>query len=503
MNHGPDVARLSRVVLGGVVTLAAAIGSLLLLTHLSLYSAWAAPLDGVADRVFGTGGSFSNAACDAGGPTQGLCFPGGVAVDNLGHMYVADAFNNRVLEYNDPLTTDIVPDMVIGQANFSDIACGVGANRLCTPIGVAVDDAGNLYVADKNNSRVLEFDNPVATDAIADRVFGQSDFNGSGCNAGGVSAASLCTPIAVAVDGAGNVYISDDNHRVLEYDTPLSTDTVADRVFGQNGDFTTNGCNLVGLGNPPTASTLCQPAGIGVDLDGNLYVADASNNRVLEYDAPRTSDSVADVVFGQAGSFTSSACNPTMCAPQSVALDAGGNLYVPEGESRVLVYITPQTTDTIADGVIGQPNFGNNGCNAGFPHPDPATVCYPLGATVDSEGNLYVADTSNNRVLEYDIPLGPQTVRRIQGNVDCYGGVNVIDFALLLLFAAGEYNGATPGACPDIGSAVPAAVTGHPWGDVNCDGLVDARDALYVLAFDAGAPLATPQGCTAIGHSLN
>jgi uncharacterized repeat protein (TIGR01451 family) len=147
-----------------------------------------------------------------------------------------------------------------------------------------VDAAGNLYVADFNNSRVLEYNTPLTTDTVADRVFGQAgSFTSGTCNLGGVSASSLCNPFGVAVDAAGNLYVADfNNHRVLEYDTPLTTDTVADRVFGQAGSFTSGTCNLGGV----SASSLCRPLGVGLDGADNLYVADGNNHRVLEYDSP-------------------------------------------------------------------------------------------------------------------------------------------------------------------------------------------------------------------------
>jgi hypothetical protein len=89
----------------------------------------------------------------------------------------------------------------------------------------------------------------------------------------------------VAVDAAGNLYVADkSNSRVLEYDAPLATDTVADRVFGQGSLTSSSGCNL-GLASP-SANSLCNPWGVAVDAAGNLYVGDQGNNRVLEYDVP-------------------------------------------------------------------------------------------------------------------------------------------------------------------------------------------------------------------------
>src|SRR5207249_5388741 len=96
------------------------------------------------------------------------------------------------------------------------------------------------------NNRVLEYDTPLTSDTTADRVFGQGgSFSTTTCNNGGVSADSLCTPVGVAVDGAGNLYVADShNHRVLEYDTPLTSDTTAERVFDQCGTFVTHACNI-------------------------------------------------------------------------------------------------------------------------------------------------------------------------------------------------------------------------------------------------------------------
>ena len=364
-------------------------------------SSAAAPGDTVADRVF----------------SQGSITPVGMAVDGAGNLYVADYSNNRVLEYDSPLTTDTVADRVFGQGgSFTSNSCnlgGISGSSLCDPQGVALDVAGNLYVGDTSNNRVLEYDSPLTTDTVADRVFGQGgSFTSNTCNLGGISANSLCYPEGVALDAAGNLYVAEfSNHRVLEYDTPLTTDAVADRVFGQGGSFTSGAPNQGGI----SASSLYGPQGVALDAAGNLYVADGNNERVLEYDSPLTTDTVADRVFGQGGSFTSNTCNPvgisasSLCGPQGVGLDAAGDLYVADSiNHRVLEYDTPLTTDTVADRVFGQGgSFTSNTCNLGGI--SASSLCEPEGVALDPAGNLYVADTNNGRVLEYDDPLATAT----------------------------------------------------------------------------------------------
>jgi hypothetical protein len=216
-----------------------------------------------------------------------------------------------------------------------------------------VDPSGNLYVADSDNARVLEYNAPFAgcgsfpcVGGPSNLVFGQGgNFNTNSCDGSGVSASSLCFPVGVAVDNHGNLFVVDqDDNRVFEYNTPLATDTVADEVFGQGGSFSSTIQNKGGFG----ASALNGPSGIALDLSGDLYIADSSNNRVLEYSSPHTS-ATANQVFGQGGSFTSTTCN----------------------------------SDTSNSSI----SSANHLCLSGFGG----------GIASDGSGNLYVADSGNNR----------------------------------------------------------------------------------------------------------
>ena len=242
------------------------------------------------------------------GPALNL--PTAAAVDAAGHLYVADLCNNRVLGWQNEasLSSGAPADLVIGQPDFQSFAendgtlpsdvGGLGPDSLklsahsfqndgcfgtsASATGIGTDGAGNLYVADIRNNRVLEYNTPFTSCAslpcvgpAASLVFGQNgSFTANGCNDGnnpgdnnGVGPDSLCLPSGVAVDPAGNVYVSDlSNGRVLEYDNPLMTFNVnATRVFGQNGSFITRAC-----GNDPQG--LCLGGGVALDGSGNLFV---------------------------------------------------------------------------------------------------------------------------------------------------------------------------------------------------------------------------------------
>lgn len=340
-----------------------------------------------------------------------LCVPSGIAVDGAGNLYVVDAGNNRVLEYNSPFTTDTLPDLVFGQdGSFTSSVCnkgGISQASLCGPTGVAVDSAGNVYISDTTNNRVLEFDMPLVTGVEADRVFGQfGSFTSATCNTGGVSSNSLCGPTAVAVDGANNLYVADNsNFRLLEYDTPVAgNNTTADLVFGQNNNFTssTNGC-----APGPSAGVLCAPAGVGVDSAANLYIADSSFSRVLEYNDPvKTKNTSPNLVFGQPD-FSTALCNSgvlgsgSLCLPSGLALDPAGDLFATDfGNQRMLKYVNPlgPPPNTNAALVLGQSALNLNGVNRA----NASGLYWPGAAAVDfsvSPNRLYVADTNNSRVL--------------------------------------------------------------------------------------------------------
>jgi hypothetical protein len=222
---------------------------------------------------------------------------------------------------------DKIADRVLGQFDFSHNGANILTNvGLSAPGAVAIDRGAvpnRLYVADAGNHRVLGWRSVSAltNGAPADLVIGQPDFLTSlaECNNAAVTGQTLCNPVAIAVDAAGNLYVADSgNSRVLEYNSPFTTDnTVPGLVFGQNGSFTSSACNL---GGSITDATLCRPGGVAVDSAGHVYISDTGNSRILEYNTPSAANTHADTVFGQGGSSvresatTAAASVRTLCA---------------------------------------------------------------------------------------------------------------------------------------------------------------------------------------------
>ena len=210
-----------------------------------------------------------------------------MALDRQGNLYVTDSDNDRVVVYPTPLATHEAAIYVIGQPDFVHSGPNAGglASGLDNPFGLTLDGQDDLFVADSNNNRVLEYNDPLHNDFAPDHVFGQPSFITNTANIGGLGAAGLDSPTSAALDANGDLYVADtNNNRVLEYSHPLSNQT-ADHVFGQP-DFIHKGNNQGGLG----AASLHNPASVTVDSLGNLYIADFLNNRVLEYDVPLAHD---------------------------------------------------------------------------------------------------------------------------------------------------------------------------------------------------------------------
>jgi sugar lactone lactonase YvrE len=371
---------------------------------------------------------------------RGFGLPDAIAIDRSStpnHLYVTDDTNGRVLAWRDAagFANGAPADLVIAGRDPNAGCYAPNRARFClsngfTTDGLAVDSEGNLWLSDFEGNRVLEFDRPFETDLVPDRVLGQGgSFDSRDCNRGGRSARSLCMPGPLAFDSRNNLYAADlGNNRVLLFRNPLHDDFAA-KVFGQTS-FRQGECNQ---GRPgPSASTLClakwvdpnpnpdlvSGGGLAVDARGNLYVADAVNTRVLIFRDALTSDAVADRLLGQNNRFDTAnyGSGPRRfnsfkggpIGPAGLAVGPEGELYVADTQGdRVLEFAKPLTS-SVPTRVFGHADFTTPGVGVfgieRIPAPTASNLLRPMGLAVDSLGNLYVADSFYNRVLRFDQP---------------------------------------------------------------------------------------------------
>ena len=314
---------------------------------------------------------------DGGPATEArLFFPRDVALDGAGNLYIADEGNNRIRKVD---TAGVISTVAgNGTRGFGGDGGPAVAAQLHWPRGVALDGAGNLYIADTDNHRIRKVD----AAGVISTVAGDGT-RGSGGDGGPAVAAQLDWPHGVALDGLGNLYIADrDNHRIRKVDAAGAISTVAgDGTPGFRGD-----------GGPATAAQLAVPTGVAPDGAGNLYIADWLNHRIRKVDAAGVISTVAgDGTLGPGGDGGPATAALLSC-PYGVALDGDGNLYIADrNNNRIRKVDAAGAISTVAgDGTLGSGGDGG-----------PATAAQlsrPYGVALDGAGNLYIADTDNNRI---------------------------------------------------------------------------------------------------------
>jgi trimeric autotransporter adhesin len=410
-----------------------------------LYSPWGVTVDGagnlyVADylnnriRKVAAAGAISTVA---GNGTQGFSGDGGLAtaaqlnhpryitVDSAGNLYISDVFNARVRK--------VTPNGVIstvagsGTGGFGGDGGPATAAKLLNPNGLAVDSAGNLYIADTNNYRVRK----VTSGGVISTVAGNGTSGYSGDN-GPSTAARLNSPYDVAVDSSGNLYIADtNNYRIRKVTTDGTINTVAGNgSMGYNGD-----------GQPATAATLWSPYGMAIDSTGNLYIAENSNNRIRKVTAGMIATVAGNGLTGFSGDG-GPATAARVSNPTGVAHDSAGNLYITGNYYHRIRKVTADGIITAVAGT-GTKGYGGDGGPA-----TSAQLNNPYSIAIDSAGSLYIADYGNYRVrkvtagvittvagngsMGYSGDGGPATAAQLAGPegmaVDSAGNLYIADY---------------------------------------------------------------------------
>ena len=273
----------------------------------------------------------------------GLFEPSGVTVGPGGDVWVADSLNNRVLEYVPPFTTGMDASLVLGQTTFTTSTPAATASGLNYPNSFAFSSSGDLFVVDYDNNRVVEFVPPFVNGMNATLALGQRNLT---TDSPGTSATMLHGPIGLAINAAGDLFVGDnENNRVVEYRAPFSTGMAASLVLGQ-ANFTSNT-------SATTATGMEYPAEVALDSRGDLWVSDWGNSRALEFVPPFADGMAASVVLGQS-TFTSSTAGATstgLSNPYGITLDSQGNVWVADnGNNRVLEYVPAEFTVQVVEG---------------------------------------------------------------------------------------------------------------------------------------------------------
>ncbi len=309
----------------------------------------------------GDGGAATSAA---------LNHPRGLAVDAGGSLYISDTDNYRVRRI---AANGIISTFAgTGVTNATGDGGAAVSAAISDATGLAFDRAGNLYIADAGNRRIRKITPGGVISTFAGT--GIQGFDGDG---GAATSARLNRPTSITFDLAGNMFIADSsNHRIRRVSTSGTITTIA----GNGRDA------FAGDGGAATNASLSFPLGVAVDGSGNVYIADAGNNRIRRINTSGVISTVAGNGAGRFAGDDGQAATASINIPSDVALDAAGTLYIADsGNNRVRVVSAAGIITTLAG--TGVDSFSGDGGPAGA-----AALNYPWGLTIDSSGTLYIAD---------------------------------------------------------------------------------------------------------------
>jgi sugar lactone lactonase YvrE len=317
--------------------------------------------------------------------TTDLVTPDGIAVDTSGNFYIAEYMEDRI----DKVTASTGIITVVagnnGRGSSGDGGAATAA-QLYYPTGVAVDAAGNIYIADSANNRIRKV---TVSNGIISTVAGTgtAGFSGDG---GSATSAALHKPLGVAVDGNGNIYIADDGNERIRKVT-VSTGNISTVAGNGSGEGTSYGYIATDTG-------LTNPEALAVDAAGDIYISMVYNNQIAKVSASTGIISLVAGIgprgfSGDGGPATSAMLFISPCAMAGVAVDAAGNVYIGDYDNDRIRKVTAATgiITTIAGG--GNLGFSGDGGPA-----TSASIQWPIGVAADAEGNVYFADYGNNRI---------------------------------------------------------------------------------------------------------
>jgi cysteine-rich repeat protein len=310
-----------------------------------------------------------------------LSNPSAIAVDDLDNLYIADSGNARIRKVDSTgVITTVAGTGTIGYAGDGGNATSA---QLANVSAIAVDGLGNLYIADAGNERIRRVDSAGIITTVAGN--GTRGFAGDGSQA---TNAQLENPVDIALDRLGNLYIADaGSQSIRKVDVAGVITTVAGSgVYGYGGD-----------GGRAVFAKLASPSGVAIDDVGNLYIADAANQRIRKVDSAGTITTVAGNGTGGDAGDGGQAAAANLAFPSTVSVDESGSIFVTvSGGSQRIRKVDSSGIITAVAGVAGGGYSGDGGSAL------LARLSDPQGIATDSLGNLYIADRNNHRVRKVD-----------------------------------------------------------------------------------------------------
>lgn len=329
------------------------------------------------NTIAGTGfAGFSN---DGGMATNAMVYyPLSLALDSSNNIYIADWDNSRIRKIN---TGGIITTITgNGEFSFSGDGGNAGNAELNGPTGVSTDKLGNIYIADIGNGRIRK----ISTNGHITTIAGNGLYGFSG-DGGAANLASFKDPTGVTVDDSGNIFIADVfNNRIRKINLSGIITTIA-------GNGT---AGFAGDGGAATLAELYYPTGTAIDTAGNIYIADEDNNRIRKVTKTGIITTIAGNGIGGFSGDGGAATNAQLNFPGGVAIDAQQNVYIADASNnRIRMVDTHGIITTVAG--TGIPGYsGDNELALA------AELNNPTGITIDKQGNLIVGDAFNFRVRE-------------------------------------------------------------------------------------------------------
>ncbi len=317
--------------------------------------------------------------------------PAGIAIDAAGNLYVADYGNNLIRK----ITPAGVVSTLAGSGYQGKIDATGNLASFNRPAGITIDASGNLFVADAGNNRIRKVTSAGAVSTIAG-----SDSTGA-LNGVGINA-TFFGPVGVTVDASDNIFVADAGNDLI-------------RKINSAGTVSTFAANVTSTTGTATPTSFNNPTGVAADGSGNIYVANYLSNDILFVNSSGNVSlfAGADTLFGANNGPANSA---TFYFPNSVTVDGTGNIYVADGVNNLIRKITPGgAVSTLAgSGFAGA--VDSTGTAASFNG--------PAGLAVDAAGNVYVADANNNLIRKIT-PAGVVTTVSGNGQSGAKNGVAV------------------------------------------------------------------------------